>query len=79
MANWLKLVLDSLIHEDQNGFIKGRNIGCNIRNIIDLIEYAGSSDIPGSIVLLVIAKAFDRVENILFYLRSCLDSTLVIT
>ena len=63
MANRLKLVLDSLIHEDQNGFMKGRNIGCNIRNIIDLIEYADSSDIPGSIVLLDIEKAFDRVEH----------------
>ena len=56
MANRLKLVLDDLIHEDQNGFMKGRNIGCNIRTIIDLIEYTDIKDIPGSIVLLNIAQ-----------------------
>lgn len=63
MANRLKLVLNDLIHEDQNGFMKGRNIGCNIRTIIDLIEYCDINDIPGSIVLLDIEKAFDSVEH----------------
>ena len=67
MANRLKLVLNDLIHEDQKGFMKGRNIGCNIRTIIDLIEYSEVKDIPGSIVLLDIEKAFDTVEhNFLF-------------
>ena len=68
MANRLKLVLDDLIHEDQNGFMKGRNIGCNIprniRTIIDLIEYTDIKDIPGSIVLLDIEKAFDHVDSV---------------
>ena len=63
MANRLKQVLSDLIHEDQNGFLKGRNIGCNIRNIIDLIEFADTRDIPGSIVLLDFEKAFDSVEH----------------
>ena len=63
MANRLKFVLCDLIHEDQNGFMKGRNIGCNIRNIIDLIEYSDNMNIPGSIVLLDIEKAFDSVEH----------------
>jgi hypothetical protein len=67
MANRLKLFLNDLIHEDQNGFMKGRNIGFNIRTIIDLIEYSEDMDIPGSIVLLDIEKAFDSVEhNFLF-------------
>ena len=34
MANRLKLVLGGLINDDQNGFIKGRNIGCNIHTIV---------------------------------------------
>ena len=67
MANRLKGVLDELIHEDQNGFMKGRNIGCNIRTIIDLIEYTDIKDIPGSIVLLDIEKAFDSVEHGFLY------------
>ena len=67
MANRLKLVLDELIHEDQNGFMKGRNIGCNIRTIIDLIEFTDIKDIPGSIVLLDIEKAFDSVGHGFLY------------
>ena len=61
MANRLKLVFGGLINEDQNDFTKGRNIGCNIHTIIDLIGY--SDYIPGSIVLLDIEKAFDSVEH----------------
>ena len=63
MANRLKLVLGGLINDDQNGFMKGRNIGCNIHTIIDLIEYSDYNNIPGSIVLLDIEKAFDSVEH----------------
>ena len=73
MANRLKLVLGGLINDDQNGFMKGRNIGfnigCNIHTIIDLIEYSDYNNIPGSIVLLDIEKAFDIVLNMAFSLR----------
>ena len=67
MANRLKLCLNEIIHGDQTGFMKGRNIGSNIRTIIDLIEYCDSNDIPGSIVLLDIEKAFDSVEHDYLY------------
>ena len=50
MANCLKFILHEIIYNDQTGFLKGRNIGCNVRSIIDLV------DIPGSIVLLDIEK-----------------------
>ena len=63
MANRLKSVLQQIIHIDQTGFMKGRNIGCNIRTIIDLIDYCDANDIPGSIILLDIEKAFDSVEH----------------
>ena len=44
--------------------MKGKNIGCNVRSIIDLIDYRDAkNDIPGSIVLLDIEKAFDSVEH----------------
>ena len=63
MANHLKIFLHEIINDDQTGFMKERNIGCNIRTIIDLIEYCDGNDIPGSIVLLDIEKAFDSVEH----------------
>ena len=38
--------------------MKGRNIGCNVRSIIDLIDYCDANEIPGSIILLDIEKSF---------------------
>ena len=55
-----------LIHPDQSGFLKDRFIGANIRLILDVIEYADENDIPGSIVLLDIEKAFDSVRHDFF-------------
>ena len=63
MANRLKRILDEIIHNDQTGFLKGRNIGCNVRSIIDLVDYCDANNLPGSIVLLDIEKAFDSVEH----------------
>ena len=66
-ANRLKRCLCDLIHSDQSGFMKGRNIGHNIRLILDIIEYTEMNDISGSILLLDIEKAFDSVShNFLF-------------
>ena len=68
VANRLKLCPNEIIHEHQTGFMKGRNIGSNIRTIIDLIiEYCNSNDMPGSKVLLHIEKAFDSVEQDYLY------------
>lgn len=47
--------------------MKGRNIGHNICYILDIIEYTDFNDIPGTILLLDIEKAFDSVShNFLF-------------
>ena len=66
MANRLKVCLHPIIHEDQTGFMKGRNIGSNIRTIIDVIEYCDANQIPGSIILLDIENAFDSVDHDFF-------------
>ena len=66
-ANRLKRCLPDLIHPDQSGFMKGRNISHNIRLLLDIIEYTDLNDIPGCILLLDIEKAFDSVShNFLF-------------
>ena len=62
-ANRLKKFISGLINPDQSGFIKGRNIGSNIRLILDVIEYTEYNNIPGAIVLLDIEKAFDSVSH----------------
>ena len=62
-ANRLKRCIDYLIHPDQSGFLKGRYIGTNIRLILDIMEYANENDLPGSILLLDIEKAFDSVKH----------------
>jgi len=63
LANRLKQCLQNLIHSDQTGFLKGRNIGNNIRLILDIIDYTDTKDIPGAILLLDIEKAFDSVSH----------------
>ena len=63
LANRLKKCIHTLIHPDQSGFLKGRNIGNNIRLILDIIDYTDIEDIPGAILLLDIEKAFDSVSH----------------
>ena len=67
LAERIKLFIHSLIHSDQSGFLKGRNISHNVRLIFDIIEYTQANEIPGAIILLDIEKAFDSVNhNFLF-------------
>ena len=66
-ATRMKKFINGLIHTDQSGFLKSRNISNNIRLILDIIEYTRANEIPGAIVLLDIEKAFDSVNhNFLF-------------
>jgi len=67
MANRLKKFMGDLIHNDQSGFLKGRNIGNNIRLLLDVIDYTEANEIPAAILSLDIEKAFDNVShNFLF-------------
>ena len=63
LANRLKLVIGKLIHTDQNGYIKGRNIAYNIRLIQDVINYFENDNIEGAIIFLDFQKAFDTVNH----------------
>jgi hypothetical protein len=62
LAERLKNVLTKLIHPDQKGFVKGRNISEANRLIQDIIQYADEENEEGIIVFLDQQKAFDRVE-----------------
>ena len=61
IANRLKTVLPTLIHEDQTGFVPGRYIGDNIRLIYDMIHYLDTEDSPGLLVTIDFEKAFDSI------------------
>ena len=62
IANRIKIVLDSLIHEDQKGFIACRFIGENIKLIYDILFETKQQQIPGLILLIDFEKAFDTVS-----------------
>ena len=62
LANRLQKVLPLIISPDQQGFIKNRFIGNNIRLIQDIIEYVESLNMEGVVLFLDFKKAFDTVE-----------------
>ena len=62
IASRIKLYLSKLVHEDQTGFVKGRQIRDNIRATLDILNATDHYQIPGAIVLLDIEKAFDSLE-----------------
>ena len=62
IANRMKTVLDSLIHEDQKGFISGRCISENIRLIYDVLFETKNQELPGLILPIDFEKAFDTVS-----------------
>ena len=62
IGNRMKTVLDSLIHEDQKGFILGRCISENIRLIYDVLFETKNQELPGLILSIDFEKAFDTVS-----------------
>lgn len=62
MANRCNKYLAKLIHENQVGFIKGRNITDNIRSVSDILQYLKDNDLPGILLNIDFEKAFDSVD-----------------
>lgn len=62
IANRLKPVLPFIISDTQNGFIKDRFIGENIRLLYDLMHYLEEHNMTGLLLLVDFEKAFDSVE-----------------
>ncbi len=49
LAIQMQKVISHLISYDQAGYIKGRHIAENIRNIYDIIDYTALQNTPGMI------------------------------
>lgn len=64
LSNRLQSVLPHIISQDQQGYIKNRNISFNIRQIQDVIDFINTSEMKneGIILFLDFKKAFDTVK-----------------
>ena len=54
--------LPKLINADQNDFVKGRNIGDNIRLMFDIIDYANWKKVSVAVHSVDLRKAFDSLK-----------------
>ena len=72
LATRIKNVLPDIIHHNQSGFVKDRDIGETVRSIFDLMDFTLKENIPGMLIFIDFHKAFDSVEwN---YLVTCLEA-----
>ena len=62
LAERIKEVLPSIIHSDQKGFVRGRNISEANRLLQDVIFHTDQNQINSAVIFLDYEKAFDRVE-----------------
>lgn len=63
----LKEVMPFIIHEDQTGFMSGRDISLNIRRTLEVIDYSNKHDIGAVIMQIDAHKAFDSLETDLIW------------
>ena len=56
-------LLTKLIGDDQNGFIKDRNVADNIRLMLIVIDYASNKDLSGAVLSVDLYKAFDSLRR----------------
>ena len=63
IANRVKGVISSIVHNSQTGFIKGRYIGENIRLLFEIIDNAEDENKPGLIFFSDFEKAFDSINH----------------
>ena len=63
LDNRLSALLPKIIHNDQTGFVKGRNIAHNIRKSIEVIDFCNAKRIPSVIMSCDMEKCFDHIEH----------------
>uniref|UniRef100_A0A670K4W9 Reverse transcriptase domain-containing protein n=1 Tax=Podarcis muralis TaxID=64176 RepID=A0A670K4W9_PODMU len=63
LASRLKKVLNEVIHKDQAGFLPGRHLSDNTRNIIDVLELLQTNMNTKAVLIFIDAeKAFDNIS-----------------
>ena len=62
IAERMKRILPKIIHNNQSGYIPGRNIAENIRSILDIMDYTKAKNIPGLLLFIDFEKAFDSLD-----------------
>ncbi len=62
IASRLENVLPYIISDEQNGFIKGRQLFFNTRTLFNIIYSKHLTELPELVISLDAEKAFDRVE-----------------
>ncbi len=62
LASRLKLVLPSIINNDQSGYLKGQYIGQNIRIFKDVTFFCNQKRLPGISLSIDFEKAFDSLN-----------------
>ena len=62
IANRLQSVLPDIIHADQTGFIRGRQISHNLMELFSTIEYCKKMKIESFLMAIDFEKAFDKTE-----------------
>ena len=67
----IKKVLPGIVHPDRTGFLHGRYIGDNIRQLLEIIEHQETSKKPGLVFIVDFEKVFDKVR--LDFIHKCLD------
>ena len=58
------------IHKDQKGYMKGRNIGENIKLLYDVLLQAETKNIPGLLLMVGFEKAFDSLIKLWAFLKT---------
>ncbi len=67
LAGRLKLVINSIVNQDQTAYIKNRYMGNNIRLIEDIIEHYDKVQAEGLLLTIDFQKAFDSLQwNFMF-------------
>ena len=76
IAERLKQVLETIINNDQTGFISNHFIGENTRLLYDTITYTEAEQLPGLLIIVDYAKAFDTIEwNFIDEVLNILENT----
>ena len=62
LANRIIPLLPKVIHPDQSGYVKGRNMSDSLRSILDILSYTEKQNLSGILLSLDFQKAFDTLE-----------------